>query len=127
MQSQPIFALAAPVESPSIDIVFCLLLTRLWFNQLPTLLAWSFACIQLISVAIALFLVSFQLGMVSFPMPNFSTLETRFVLLLWIFRLLHKHHDLGLGHHLGCGFVSSKLAWTAWYSLPASIPPCPTD
>ncbi len=97
------------MESPSIGILLHLWLTRLWFNQLPTLLDWSFACILLVLVAIALVLVSFQLGTVSFPMPSFSTLKTRFVLLLWVSRLLHKPHDLSLGHCLGRGFVSSIL------------------
>jgi hypothetical protein len=80
MQSQPTFALAAPMESPSIDLLFHLWLTRLWFDQLPTLLAQSFACSLLVLVAIAL--LSFQLGTVLFPMPMFTTLKTRFILLL---------------------------------------------
>jgi hypothetical protein len=53
------FALAAPMKGPSIGILLCLWLTRLRFNQLSTLLDQSFACILLVSVAIALVLVSF--------------------------------------------------------------------
>jgi hypothetical protein len=110
MRRQPTFALAAPMESPSSDVLLCLWLTRLWHDQLPTLLDPSFSCILLVlSVAVALAFVSFQLGANSFPMSNFSTVETRFILLLRVSRLLHKHHDLGLGHRLGRGFVSSKL------------------
>jgi hypothetical protein len=76
------------MESPSTDILLCLWLTGLWLDQLPTLLGWSFSCILLVlSVAIALAFVSFQLGAVSFPMSHFSTVETRFILLLWAIEL----------------------------------------
>jgi hypothetical protein len=112
MRRRPTFALAAPMESPSTDVLLCLWLTRLWRDQLPTLLNRSFSCILLVlSVAVALAFVSFQLGANSFPMSHFSTVETRFILLLWVSGLLHKCHDLGLGYHLGRGFVSSKLGW----------------
>jgi hypothetical protein len=80
------------------------------------LISPCFAYILLVSVAIALVLVSFQLGTVLSPMPNFSTIETRFVLLLWVSGLLHKCHDLSLVIISVVDLLSPNLDSTAFFA-----------
>jgi hypothetical protein len=95
-----------------LPLMFCFVSGSPDFGSISFQLFWICpfpACILFVLlVAVALAFVSFQLGALSFPMSHFSTVETRFILLLWVSGLLHKCHDLGLGC-LGRGFVSSKL------------------
>jgi hypothetical protein len=88
---QVVSAQGATIVMVAMHIILCRICIVIWVpcvcwsayvacRNSPTLLAWSFACSLLVLVAIAL--VSFQLGTVSFPMPSLTTLETRFVLLL---------------------------------------------
>jgi hypothetical protein len=100
-------------------LIFCFISGSSDFGSISIQLFWigplpASCWYQLL--AIALVLVSNQLGSVLNPMSNFSTLKTRFVLLLWVSRLLHKNHDLGLGHHLGHGFVRKNLDGVALFA-----------
>jgi hypothetical protein len=65
MQCSPTFVLAAPMESPSTDILLHLWLTRIWLDQLPTLLGRSFSCILLV----LLVAFPFNMGQSRFQCP----------------------------------------------------------